>query len=160
MDDPEKSPCSACVSRRAVLRGGAGVGAGALLAALPTGCMQGNAGPTGPVAAGNVSDTQVGMLQLVTGENVILARDLLGLYAMTQVCTHQGQLVSIISGGVTPMLHCYKHGSEFSMDGTVTHGPATLPLDHFQVEVLVDGSIIIHGEMPVPPYVRTSPNRP
>ena len=157
MDDPDKSPCSACISRRAVLRGGAGVGAGALWAALPVGCMQGNGGPSGPVAAGNVSDTQVGMLQLVSGENVILARDLRGLYAMTQVCTHQGQLVSIISVGVTPMLHCYQHGSEFSMDGTVTHGPATRPLEHFLVEVGGDGSITIHGDMLVAADARTPP---
>jgi Rieske Fe-S protein len=139
------------------LRGGAGVGAGVLLAALPTGCMQGSAGPSGPVAAGNVSDTQVGMLQVVSGESVILARDLRGLYAMTQVCTHQGELVSIISVGVTPMLHCYRHGSEFSMDGTVTHGPATQPLNHFLVEVAPDGGITIRGDMPVAADVRTPP---
>jgi nitrite reductase/ring-hydroxylating ferredoxin subunit len=158
MDDPEKSPCSACISRRAVLRAGAGVGAaGALLAALPLGCMQGSSGPSGPVAAGNVSDTQVGMLKLVTGESLILARDLRGLYAMTQVCTHAGAPVTIISTGAIPMLHCYGHGSEFTMDGMVTHGPATQPLEHFQVDVAADGSITIRGDIPVAADVRTSP---
>lgn len=168
---PESDPCSVCrgspkgdhnvqigspkgdrpveVSRRAVLRGVASAGAGAvsvsLLAALPGGCMQGNAAPAGPVAAGNVADIAVGSLNLVAGENVILGRDDRGFYAMTRVCTHQGQLVSVVSVAGAPALHCPAHGSEFSMNGAVTHGPAARALEHFMVEIAADGAITIQG---------------
>jgi Rieske Fe-S protein len=153
MNDRDQDPCSACMSRRAMLRGVASAGAGAVsislsvatLGALPAGCMQGNAAPTGPVAAGNVNDIPVGSLNLIAGENVILARDDRGFYAMTRVCTHQGQLVSVVSLAGVPALHCYAHGSEFSMNGAPIHGPATAPLQHFKVEIGADGSIIIQG---------------
>jgi nitrite reductase/ring-hydroxylating ferredoxin subunit len=157
MDDVKGDPCSACLSRRALLRGAATAGAGAVsvslslatLAVLPTACMQANSPPSGPVPAGNVADVQIGTLSLVAGENVILGRDSDGLYAMTRVCTHQGQLVSVVSVAGVPTLHCYAHGSEFSMNGAVTHGPAGRALEHFKVEVAADGSITIQGGQPV-----------
>ncbi|HET6148940.1 MAG TPA: Rieske (2Fe-2S) protein [Polyangia bacterium] len=141
------------MSRRAALRGVATAGAGAVslslsiasLAALPAGCMQTSSTPTGPVAAGNLADVQVGSLNLVAGENVILGRDDGGLFAMSRVCTHQGQLVSVVSVAGVPALHCYAHGSEFSMNGSVTHGPAGRALEHFRVELGADGSITIQG---------------
>src|SRR5437016_2734882 len=102
----DQEGCIGCLSRRALLRGGAAVGAGTLAAAaLPAGCTPGDAPPAGPVAAGNVADTQVGMLKLNDGESVVLGRDQQGLYAMTRVCTHLGQLVSLINTGGMPMLH-------------------------------------------------------
>ena len=130
---------------------------GALLAALPLGCMQGDATPMGPVAAGNVAETQVGALKVIGGQNMILGRDALGLYAMTRVCTHQGQLVEIVTAGGVPALHCYGHGSDFSMNGAVTHGPAASPLEHFKVDLdVTDGSITIRGDMPVSAAARTA----
>jgi cytochrome b6-f complex iron-sulfur subunit len=153
MDVPGQDPCSTCMSRRALLRGVATASAGAVsvslslatLSVLPAGCMQGNSAPTGPIAAGNVADIQVGSLNLVAGENLILGRDDLGLFAMTRVCTHQGQLVNVVSVAGGPALHCYAHGSEFNMNGGVTHGPAVRPLEHFKVEVAADGSITIQA---------------
>jgi Rieske Fe-S protein len=154
MEDPVTKSCSGCVGRRLVLRGGA---AAVLLAALPGGCMQGTAAPAGPVQAGNVADTTVGALQVVAGETVILARDNDGLYAMSRVCTHQGQLLTIVSaGGEEPTLHCYGHGSDFNRTGAVTRGPANIPLEHFKVDLdPADGSIIIQSGMPVPASTRT-----
>jgi len=142
-----------------LLRGAATAGAGAVsvslslatLAVLPSACMPANTAPTGPVAAGNVASVPVGTLNLVTGENVILGRDSDGLYAMTRVCTHQGQLVSVVSVAGVPALHCYAHGSEFSMNGAVTHGPAGRALEHFKVDVAADGSITIQGGQQVAP---------
>jgi nitrite reductase/ring-hydroxylating ferredoxin subunit len=156
MDDAEKNPCSACMSRREVLRGGvAAAGAVSLLATMPAACMQASAAPSGPVPAGNVADIQAGTLTLVEGENVILGRDQGGLYAMTRVCTHQGQLVSVVSIGGLPALHCYAHGSEFSMNGIVTHGPAGRDLEHFQVDLGPDGGLTIQGGIVVTPATRT-----
>ena len=164
MDAPDKDPCSACMTRRALLRSVASAGAGAVtaslsvatLAALPAGCTPGNSAPSGPVAAGNLADVQVGSLTLVAGENLVLGRDGEGLYAMTRVCTHQGQLVSVVSVAGAPALHCYAHGSEFSMTGSVTHGPAARALEHFKVELGADGSITIQGGQVVPAEARTS----
>jgi nitrite reductase/ring-hydroxylating ferredoxin subunit len=152
MDQPEADRCSACISRRAMLRGGA---AGALMLALPIGCTASNSDVSGPIPAGNVADVQVGALQAVAGENVILGRDANGLYAMTRVCTHQGQLVSILTLGSTTVLHCYGHGSEFDADGQVIIGPATRPLEHFQVDLAADGSITIQADQFVTADTRT-----
>jgi Rieske Fe-S protein len=156
-DDPQEHPagggCSTCLSRRALLRGGA---AGALLVVLPVACMQENVAPMGPVAAGNVADIPVDTLQMVSGQNLILGRDAGGLFAMTRVCTHQGQLVTIISAAGTPALHCYGHGSEFNMNGAVTRGPAGSPLEHFKVDVdVTTGSITVQGAMIVAATDRT-----
>jgi len=147
--DTPPATCATCISRRAVLRGGA---AGALVAALPLGCMN---TPAGPVAAGNVADVRVGSLQAVGSETVLLGRDAGGLYAMTGVCTHMGQLVSVITVGSTTLLHCYGHGSEFSMNGAVTIGPATRPLEHFRVDLGSDGNITIQADELVTPDART-----
>jgi nitrite reductase/ring-hydroxylating ferredoxin subunit len=151
--------CTACMSRRDLLRGGvATVGVGAislsLLGALPTACMTSNAPPDGPIAAGAVADIQVGTLKLIDGQSVILGRDPNGLYAMTRICTHQGALLGIVSVAGMPALHCSAHGSEFSMYGDVTHGPAVSALEHLLVEV-VDGNITIHGDQAVSAETRT-----
>jgi Rieske Fe-S protein len=153
MDRAEADRCSACISRRAMLRGGA---AGAAMLALPIGgCTASNANASGPIAAGNVADVNVGTLQVVAGENLLLGRDPSGLYAMTRVCTHQGQLVSILTLGPATILHCYGHGSEFTANGQVITGPATRPLEHFQVDLSDDGNITIQGDQFVTPDTRT-----
>ena len=151
MDQPDADPCSACISRRAVLRGGA---AGAVIMALPLGCSPSGQTP-GPIPAGNVTDVRVGSLQVVSGEDVFLARDTAGLYAMTRVCTHQGQLVSILAVGPATVLHCYGHGSQFDTNGAVITGPATRPLEHLRVDLATDGSITVQEDQIVTPDTRT-----
>ena len=96
-----------------------------------------------------------GSLQVVASENVLLGRDAGGLYAMTRVCTHQGQLVSILTVGSATVLHCYGHGSEFTINGAVTTGPATQPLEHLRVDLAADGSITIQADQFVTADTRT-----
>ncbi len=151
MDQRDADSCSACISRRAVLRGGA---AGALMMALPPGCASSTPTP-GPIPAGNIADVRVNSLQVVPGEQVFLGRDDDGLYAMTQVCTHLGQLVSILTVGQATVLHCYGHGSEFSTSGAVLTGPATRPLEHLRVDLASDGSITVQGDQFVSADTRT-----
>jgi len=151
MDQPDADSCSACISRRAVLRGGA---VGAVMMALPLGCASSTPTP-GPIPAGNVADVRVDSLQVVPGEHVFLARDTNGLYAMTQVCTHQGQLVSILTVGQATVLHCYGHGSEFTTNGAVVTGPATRPLEHLRVDLASDGTITVQGDQFVSADTRT-----
>jgi len=152
MEEPETRTCSACISRRALLRVGA---TAAIMITLPVGCMQSNMPPVGPITAGNVAGVRVGTIQGVDGESVLLGRDAGGLYGMTRVCTHQGQLVSILGVGAATVLHCYGHGSEFTMNGAVTTGPATQPLEHLFVELATDGTITIHADQPVAADART-----
>ena len=151
MDQPDAKSCSACISRRAMLRGGA---AGAAMLALPLGCASSTPTP-GPIPAGNIADVRVNSLQIVPGEHVFLARDNDGLYAMTQVCTHQGQLVTVLTVGQTTVLHCYGHGSEFTTNGAVLTGPATRPLEHLRVDLAEDGTITVQGDQFVSADTRT-----
>ena len=155
MSDHEDRPCALCMSRRALLRGSA---AGALVIAIgPAGCGGGAAPPSGPIPAGNLTDVAVGTIKVIPGENVILGRDQDGLYAMSQVCTHAGQLVGVVSttGDPTAGIFCAAHGSAFDGNGAVTHGPAGAPLPHYAVDLAADGSITIQGAQIVAADVRT-----
>lgn len=134
------------IERRTLLKGGV---AGTLLLALPVSCNDKVSPPSGPVAAGNVSDLQVGTLRAVPNEALILGRDAGGLYAMSAACTHESCPVSVVGSTGHQQLSCPCHGSVFDANGAVTRGPAQTALPHYLVEVATDGSITVHGEMPV-----------
>ena len=109
--------------------------------------------PEGPVAAGNVSALSVGALLVMS--NVVVARDANGIYAMSGVCTHAGCLMDDSSNSIAAGLSCPCHGSTFDGNGSVTRGPARLPLQHYAVTVAADGSITVDGSQPVSPDMRT-----
>ncbi|HEY4122074.1 MAG TPA: Rieske (2Fe-2S) protein [Byssovorax sp.] len=122
-------------------------------AALGVSC--GASGPSGPIAAGNVSSVANPSLTAISGEEVALGRDDGGLYAMTLVCTHascdmetQG---SVSVSGVT----CSCHGSRFDANGDVLVGPANAPLEHFEVTVDASGAITINADSVVDASTRT-----
>jgi Rieske Fe-S protein len=137
------------MERRTLLKGGA---AGTLLVALPVACNNTVSPPTGPVSAGNVSDTMVGALRAVPGEAVFLGRDSDGLFAVSAACTHAGCMLSVTSG---EELACPCHGSLFDANGAVLRGPARTALPHFKVDVAADGSITIQGGQEVSAETRT-----
>jgi Rieske Fe-S protein len=132
------------IERRTLLKGGA---AGTLLLALPLACDNKVSPPTVPVAAGNVSDLQLGTLRAVPNEALILGRDAGGVYAMSAACTHESCPVSV--AGASHQLSCPCHGSLFDANGAVERGPAQASLPHYLVEIAADGSITVHGEQPV-----------
>ena len=114
------------MSRRGLLRTGM---TGAALSVLPLGCAGQGGGPDGPVAAGNVANTSVGSLMVVNG-NAVLGRDANGLYAMSNICTHEGCAMEVSNSGGADKLICNCHGSTFDANGGVTRGPARAALAH------------------------------
>jgi Rieske Fe-S protein len=81
-----------------------------------------------------------------------LAADAAGIYALTAICTHNGCKVRLEGGGG---FHCPCHDSEYDLHGTVTQGPAKLPLKHFQVaEATPGGPLVVDLGQVVDPHVR------
>ena len=121
--------------------------------ALPGCGNQGISPPTGPVMAGNVSALSVGSVIML--DNVIVARDDMGVYAMSRACTHQGCAIDDTSTGVAGGFHCPCHGSAFDGNGGVTHGPAGAPLQHYAVTIATDGTMTVDGGQTVVSNTRT-----
>jgi Rieske Fe-S protein len=100
----------------------------------------------GDVEAGEVSQVAIGSLTVVGTEPVCIGRDAAGVYAMTLTCTHAGCDIGQRGTVSAQGLICGCHGSEFDANGNVTRGPATKPLDHFDVSVDASGHLTIHGD--------------
>jgi Rieske Fe-S protein len=149
-------------SRRALLAG-AGVTCAAMLAGCgtsdasnggatpaPSGAAtsaDGSAPATGgsAAAAGALAATsQVpdGGGKIIDGVNIVITQPQLGSFrAFSAICTHQGCIVSTVSGGT---INCPCHGSKYSIkDGSVVHGPATMPLA--AIAIKVEGTSIFQG---------------
>ena len=106
------------------------------------------------IAAGNATALAVGSLQIVAGQ-IVVGRDAGGLYAMTNVCTHQGCPVGVVGTAGQQTLSCPCHGSAFDANGAVTRGPARAPLAHYQITTAADGSLNICVGSVVPASTRT-----
>jgi cytochrome b6-f complex iron-sulfur subunit len=92
------------------------------------------------VNAGAVSSFPAGRLTLVTVHDQPAAvQNVDGKYAVySLICTHLG----CVNGVAGDVFKCPCHGSEFSPTGTVTHGPATLPLPTYHSQVQ-NGSLLV-----------------
>ena len=151
-------------SRRAVL-----AGAGAACVAALSGCTAYNANNGGlagappaqnsPAASGgssgtgagngnapdvlaSTSDVPVGGGKILTDKKIVITQPHAGTFdAFTAVCTHQGCIVTRVSGGT---INCPCHGSKFSIaNGSVVNGPASSPLA--PVSIKVQGTSIIQA---------------
>jgi Rieske Fe-S protein len=119
--------------------------------AAASGCSAAPVPPAevGNVAAGNVSALRLGSLHVIDDRAVCIGRDLRGVYAMTLTCTHEGCDIGK-HGTVSPDgLVCSCHGSRFDSNGNVLSGPATAPLDHFDVTADALGNLTVHGDQVV-----------
>jgi cytochrome b6-f complex iron-sulfur subunit len=86
----------------------------------------------GPLNAGNASAISTGSYKKVTssfGEPIFVMRDAKGLYALSGSCTHAGKPISAQSS----QFYCPYHGATFTLDGSVTGGPAGSDLPNYAV---------------------------
>jgi Rieske Fe-S protein len=128
------------LDRRRALAGAATVGIGVPLLAACSGGGGSTATDTGggggssrgPLTA--TSDIEVGGGTIFRDQQVVVTQPAKGQFkCFTAVCTHQGCIVSSVSGGD---IRCGCHGSAFSIDdGSVVNGPATQPLAEQQITV-------------------------
>jgi Rieske Fe-S protein len=83
---------------------------------------------------GKTSEVPVGSGKIMRSEKLVVSQPTDGDFkAFSAICTHQGCLLSGISGEDAL---CGCHGSKFSLkDGSVVHGPANAPLAPVQVAV-------------------------
>jgi Rieske Fe-S protein len=88
--------------------------------------------PSGPSVT--AADVPVGGGVILENAGFVVTQPTKGSYkAFTKTCTHRGCKVASIKSG---NIHCDCHGSEFSIkDGSVTHSPATEPLEEFDTTV-------------------------
>ena len=128
------------LNRRGALAGAATVGIGVPLLAACSGGDGTTAADTGSGsgsssgALSSTSDIEVGGGTIFNDQQVVVTQPTEGQFkCFTAVCTHQGCIVSSVSGGD---IHCKCHGSAFSIeDGSVVNGPATSPLAEQQITV-------------------------
>jgi Rieske Fe-S protein len=87
----------------------------------------GAGGGGGGEALAKTSDIEVGGGEIFTDQKVVVTQPKSGEFkCFTAVCSHQGCIVSDVSGGT---INCACHGSQYSIeDGSVVTGPATFPL--------------------------------
>lgn len=149
MTEPDPTP-SPPLDRRVVLRGAA---VGGVALPLLAGCgggtsssgssgnssSGGSSGGSGQGSGGGggklaTSDVPVGGGKILTSQQVVVTQPKKGDFkAFTAVCTHQGCLVTQVTGG---SIVCPCHGSHFSIeDGSPTSGPAQSALASKKVTV-------------------------
>jgi Rieske Fe-S protein len=155
------SPDVPTSSRRALL-----AGAGAACVAALAGCetynsnsgglagappAQSSSAAAGAASSGNgnapavlatTSDVPVGGGTILTDKRIVITQPHAGTFdAFTAVCTHEGCIVTTVSGGT---INCPCHGSKFSIDnGSVVNGPATRPLA--PISIKVQGTSIVQA---------------
>jgi Rieske Fe-S protein len=152
------SPDVPTSSRRAML-----AGAGAACVAALSGCAtynantglagappvqssngngSGNGSGNAPGVLASTSDVPVGGGTILTDKKIVITQPHAGTFdAFTAVCTHEGCIVTTVSGGT---INCPCHGSKFSIaNGSVVNGPAAAPLA--PVSIKVQGTSIIQA---------------
>jgi Rieske Fe-S protein len=99
-----------------------------------------SAGTSAPAVLASTADIPVGGGKVLTDKKIVITQPQAGsFHAFTAICTHQGCIVSTVSGGT---INCPCHGSKYSsVNGSVVNGPAPLPLA--AVSIKVQGTSIV-----------------
>jgi len=109
-------------------------------APAPAQAASGSPGAPAPAAAlAKTADVPVGSGVIL--DDIVLTQPTAGVYkGFSNVCTHAGCKVSKVEDG---NIVCPCHGSMFSLEGAVVHGPAKDPLEAKAVSV--QGDSIVAG---------------
>jgi len=99
----------------------------------------------GKLDAGPASALQVGHARYFACAHLFVLRDMIGIYAMTGVCTHMHCIVALSGQSFA----CPCHNSTYDFNGDVTNPPAPLPLQHFACALDGSDHVIIDPSMPV-----------
>ena len=99
-----------------------------------------SAGTSASAVLASTADIPVGGGKVLTDKKIVITQPQAGsFHAFTAICTHQGCIVSTVSGGT---INCPCHGSKYSsVNGSVVNGPAPLPLA--AVSIKVQGTSIV-----------------
>ncbi len=82
---------------------------------------------TGYQSVGSPTTFTTGTAVYFSSFKLFVVRDSGGLYAVSSVCTHQGATIQQKGSE----FYCPRHGATFSLNGTVTGGPASRALAHY-----------------------------
>lgn len=102
---------------------------------------------------GNPADFPFGAPTFLADEKIYVFRDReKGFAVASAVCTHLGCTVNYFQND--QRFHCPCHGSVFSSNGSVVHGPAPRALNWFEVTLARDGQLRVDKDKSVPPNYR------
>lgn len=108
---------------------------GSLRAAIPSVLPD----PSLKFRIGQLADFSVGSTRTFEEENVAIFRDEEGIFAISTQCTHLGCIVRRDEQGFL----CPCHGSRYSLDGSVTQGPAPKPLLWYAIKQTPGGLLLV-----------------
>lgn len=97
-------------------------------------------------AVGRPEDISPGTVLVLSRQRVYVIRTAAGFYALSAVCTHLGCVTRYDTsrGGI----FCPCHGSQYTLDGMVTAGPAPRALTRLQLTV-EKGVLVVDAARPV-----------
>lgn len=90
---------------------------------------------------GPPDDYPMNSVTYLANQEVYVIRTAEGIFAESAICTHLGCITQWKPE--LNMIACPCHGSKFKRDGTVEHGPAPRPLQHFAMRLMPDGELLV-----------------
>jgi cytochrome b6-f complex iron-sulfur subunit len=75
----------------------------------------------------------------IADQQVYIVRMPGGFHAISAICTHLGCITQWKPD--LDSIACPCHGSQFSKEGSVVHGPAPQPLPHYALRLMPDGDL-------------------
>jgi cytochrome b6-f complex iron-sulfur subunit len=90
---------------------------------------------------GTPDNFAVNSVSYFADQQVYIIRGAMGFFALSAVCTHLGCITQWNPD--LDLIACPCHGSRFSKDGKVVHGPAPRSLSHFAMRLMPDGTLLV-----------------